>query len=168
MPPRHKVHEIAGRLTVNQNRSHEVHIFREHLFLFVLQNQRAQDTLSQKDIQFIRDLGILDANERIIDFYSEYRIRNSGNFYTAKRVAKYWIDERNPERNQLVSAQYNEIIAVDTVYNAGVTYCPHLLIVKSDSTVFKVCKDGSREEIAAFFEGVLNEWAKYKRTEIKH
>lgn len=49
-------------------------------------------TLGKTDIDVIKSLRLLDTNERIIQFYSEYKNKNAGNFFTDRRMATYWID----------------------------------------------------------------------------
>jgi hypothetical protein len=83
-------------------------------------------------------------------------------------MAKYWIDESNKLKNKIEFAYYPEIIAIDTVYYAGLTYCPYMLVKKNDGSVFKVCVNGKREEITAFFEEALQLWKKKKNTPIKY
>lgn len=133
------------------------------LFLFCLlscssNHIETEGSLSKSDIEYIRSLNLISPNEKVYKFYSEFKKRNAGNFYTDKRIAKYWIDERNSDRNQLFSAFYPEIKSIDTFYNPGVTFCPHMLVTKLDGTQFKVCADGTREEIKSFFEGALKLW----------
>lgn len=121
------------------------------------------DTLNKSDISLIQDLNLIDENERIIKFYSEYRKENSGNFFTNKRVAKYWIDKEDEIKNVINSAFYKDIKSIDTVYNAGLTYCPYLMISKIDGTSFKVSVEGDKTEVKSFFEDLLKEWDKNKR-----
>ena len=121
------------------------------------------DTLNKSDISLIQDLNLIDENERIIKFYSEYRKENSGNFFTNKRVAKYWIDKEDESKNVINSAFYKDIKSIDTVYNAGLTYCPNLMISKIDGTSFKVSVEGDKTEVKSFFEDLLKEWDKNKR-----
>jgi hypothetical protein len=121
-----------------------------------------EDSLSKSDIEYIRSLNIVDSDEKIYKFYSEFKKKNAGNFYTDKRIAKYWIDERSKDKNQIFSAFYPEIKSIDTVYNPGATFCPHMLITKLDGTQFKVCADGKREEIKTFFEDALKLWQQKK------
>jgi hypothetical protein len=120
----------------------------------------AGSSLSRADIERIRSLHLLDSNERVCKFYSEYKNNVAGNFFTNKRLAKYWLDERDSSKNEISSAFYSDIRAIDTTYYAGLTYCPYLLITKSDGTSFKVCVDGKREEIQLFFEEALDLWAR--------
>lgn len=134
------------------------------LILFVSCNKiETNDTLNKSDISLIQDLNLIDKNEKIIKFYSEYRKENSGNFFTNKRVAKYWIDKEDESKNVINSAFYKDIKSIDTVYNAGLTYCPYLMISKIDGTSFKVSVEGDKTEVKSFFEDLLKEWDKNKR-----
>jgi hypothetical protein len=119
-------------------------------------------TLDKKDIEFIQSLGLLEDGEIIYGFYSQFKNSVAGNFFTNKRVASYWIDERDSNKNEVKFAYYNEIIKIDTVYNVGVTYSPYLLVTKANDSTFNVSVDGEKEEIKAFYEGVLREWKKKK------
>lgn len=120
------------------------------------------NNLSKADIQFIQRIKLLDKDEKIYKFYSEFKKQNAGNFFTNKRIAKYWIDERSREKNQVIFAFYKDIKAIDTVYNAGTTYSPYLLVTKSDSTQFKVSVNGTKEEIKSFFEDAFKIWQQKK------
>jgi hypothetical protein len=116
------------------------------------------NTLTEVDKQRIIKLHLLDQDEKIIKFYSEFNNKVAGNFITNKRVAKYWLDEDNINKNKVSSAFYDEIKSLDTVYLAGKTYCPYLLVTKKDNTQFKVSVDGKHEEIKSFFEDAINNW----------
>jgi hypothetical protein len=120
------------------------------------------NTLSEADIKYIQSLNLLDRDEKIRQFYSEFRKKNAGNFFTNKRIATYWIDEREEEKNELSFAFYSDIKSIDTVYNAGLTYCPYMRITKLDSTQFDVCVYGEREEIKYFFEEAMNLWKQHR------
>src|SRR5690348_11514506 len=80
------------------------------------------NTLSQKDIAYIKSLKLLEDGETIFKFYSEYKKKVAGNFFTDRRIATYWKDERNSEKDEIAFAFYNDIVKIDTVYNAGLTY----------------------------------------------
>lgn len=131
-------------------------------FLFSCNSIETGNSLNSSDIQYIKQLGLLDDDETIYKFYSEFKKKNAGNFYTNKRIATYWIDERNKEKNEISYAFYNHIKRIDTIYNAGVTYSPYLAVKKIDGSTFKVSVDGKKEEIKSFFEGALKEWANRK------
>ncbi len=124
-------------------------------------------TVDKKDIEYIKSLGLLEEDEIIYGFYSEFKNSVAGNFFTNKRIASYWIDERNSKRNIVKFAYYNEIIKIDTVYNVGVTYSPYLLVTKANDSTFKVNVDGDKKEIKAFYEGVIREWKK-KQQKVNH
>src|SRR5690242_21871006 len=85
-------------------------------FLFSCNHIQTGDTLSRSDIEYIQNLHLLDQNEKIYKFYSEYKKKVAGNFFTNKRIAKYWIDERNKEKNQISFAFYPDIKSIDTVF----------------------------------------------------
>jgi len=74
-------------------------------------------TLDKKDVGYIKSLGLLEDDETIYGFYSQFKNSIAGNFFTNQRLASYWIDKRNSKRNIVKFAYYNEIIKIDTVYN---------------------------------------------------
>jgi len=117
-------------------------------------------SLNQEDIALIKKLKLLDQNETILKFYSEYKKQIAGNFFTDKRAASYWVDKRDSSKTIIQFAYYSDIAKIDTVYYAGLTYCPYALITKKDHTTFKVCVDGNKQEIRSFFEELLLQWKK--------
>jgi len=119
-------------------------------------------TLDKEDLKYIKSLNLLSDGEIIYKFYSEYKKNVAGNFFTDKRIATYWIDERNSKKNEINYAYYNEIEKIDTISYAGASYTPYILVTKTNGKTFKVSVDGDRKEIRAFFEGVIKEW-KIKR-----
>lgn len=89
-------------------------------FIFVSCNRIERgDQLNKEDINRIQQLGLLDPGEKIIKFYSEFKKQVAGNFFSNKRVAKYWIDEHNKTKNGISSAYYGDIISIDSIYNAA-------------------------------------------------
>lgn len=122
------------------------------LFLLISCNKiETNQTLDKDDIEYIKSLNLLTDGENVYQFYSEYKKDVAGNFFTNRRVATYWIDERNSKKNEINYAYYNEIEKIDTIYNAGVTHTPYILVTKIDGTTFKVSVDSDRKEIRAFF-----------------
>jgi hypothetical protein len=143
-------------------------ILRKTLFLILLlltacNRVKTGDTLSKADIERIQKLNLVDKGEKIYQFYSEFKNKVGGNFFTDKRIAKYWIDEKDKTKDVVSFAFYPDIKSIDTVYYAGATYCPYMLITRNDNSQFKVCVDGRREEIKFFFEEALT-----KRTQNKN
>jgi hypothetical protein len=47
------------------------------------------DTLNKADIEYIQSLHLVDKDEKIYKFYSEYKKKVAGNFFTNKRIVKY-------------------------------------------------------------------------------
>ncbi|TPG41735.1 hypothetical protein [Flavobacterium pectinovorum] len=139
------------------------YIFITILVLFISCNKiENHKTLNQVDIQRIKKLNLLDNSETIYQFYSEYKKDVCGNFYTNKRIATYWLDKRNAKKDNVNFAYYNDIVKIDTIYKAGLSYCPYILVTKKNGFTFKVSIDGSERGIKSFFEGVFQQWRKIK------
>lgn len=132
------------------------------IFLLSCNKIETNETLSKKDIELIQKLNLLDKDEKIIKFYSEAKRSVAGNFYTNKRLAKYWLDERDEKKNEVEFAYYKDIIKIEPKYSAGATYCPFLLVTRKDNTSFKVCADGEESEIKAFFNDAISKWTQNK------
>lgn len=118
--------------------------------------------MTASDIENIRKLNLLDKDEKIIKFYSNFENDVAGNFFTDKRLAKYWIDKKDSSKNVVAFAFYRDIQSIDTVYDAGMTYCSYMRVQKIDGTEFRVCADGKRHEIQSFFEEAMERWARIK------
>lgn len=133
-------------------------------FLLLISCNRIEtgETLQKTDIVRIQKLGLLDESEKIDKFYSEFKNKVAGNFFTDRRIAKYWIDESDKTKSIIASAFYSEIKSIDTVYYAGATYTPYMFVTKTDGSQFKVSVDGKREEIKTFFEEALDKWTQNK------
>lgn len=86
----------------------------------------------------------------------------AGNFFTDRRIAKYWIDELDKTKDQVSSSLYKDIQLIDTVHSAGLTYCPFMLITKKDNSTSKVYAEGKRQEIKVFFEEAIDKWTQSK------
>ncbi len=138
-------------------------LFFVFLILTACNHIETGDALSNTDIQFIRSLNLLDKDEKIFKFYSEYKNKVAGNFCTDKRMAKYWIDEKDKSKDEISFAFYPDIKSIDTVYYAGATYCPYVLVTKKDNTQFRVCVEGKSNEIKVFFEEAIAKWKEHKK-----
>lgn len=116
--------------------------------------------LSDADRNLIRSLGLLDSSETILQFYSNYKNEIAGSFYTDRRVAHYWLDERRVENRELNTAFYEDITSIDTVISVPDFDCPYLIVGCKDGNKFKVYVDGSRDEILGFYQAILLQWNK--------
>ncbi len=119
------------------------------------------DKLSKSDIQKIQTLGLLDSDETIIKFYG-YKKSVEGNFFTNKRFASYWQDEHDATKNEINSALYKDVIFIDTVCYAGLTYSPYMLITRNDNSTFKVCFYENKKEVKKIFEEAIAKWQSVK------
>lgn len=78
---------------------------------------KSEKEISLKERKYLGQLGLLDGDEKIILFDSQGGFikpwKQSGNFFTDKRIASYWIDERHKSRSHKHSAFFGEI---DTIW----------------------------------------------------
>ncbi|SDS10855.1 hypothetical protein SAMN05216503_2005 [Polaribacter sp. KT25b] len=119
--------------------------------------------LSKSDLKYIRDLGLLNENEKIILFSSQGGNRMSGNFLSENRLASYWVENRK-ENNQINSAKFIEIdTLITTDLSEALTYASYIKVIKKNSSEFKVYVDGKPEKIDEFFEKAISEWKKRKK-----
>ena len=126
---------------------------------FACQHIETGETLSQKQIDYIKGLGLLDEGEAIILFYSEYKKEVAGNFFTSKRMASYWIDETDISKNQQNFAFYPDIADIDTNYmRNALTYTPYLEVIRKDSTRFRLSVEGKEKDVKQFFEEAIKKW----------
>mgnify|MGYP003408678667 CR=1 len=119
------------------------------------------DSLQTDDINYIKNLGLLDDDEKVIRFYSEYKNEVAGNFFTDKKVCEYWIDKRNPSKNQKNFAFYKDIIKLKPNYNPGLTYSKYIEVTKSDGSTFKICMNGTKAEVEDFVNVMVLTWKKH-------
>src|SRR5688572_3676379 len=123
------------------------------------------DDLSKQDKEFIRKLGILDVEEDIILFDSQgggfNGLNTSGNFFTDKRIAAYWIDSRDTTKTSIDYAFYMDI---DTVWRypkfKSLTYASYLEVHRRDGSKFKVYVDADSTRTWDFFNRALKEWSR--------
>src|SRR5687768_17340732 len=94
-------------------------------------NARNGTELSQAERDYIKGLGLLDDNENIILFDGQSDLKTSGNFFTDKRIASYWIDNRNKAKSSVDFGLYSEIDTILTTdLSRSLTYASYLQVVK--------------------------------------
>ena len=128
------------------------------------------DDLSNWEKDFIRNLGVLDAKESIILFDSQSggfnEVKSSGNFFTDKRIASYWIDNRDSAKTTVNYAFYTEI---DTIRRypkfKSLTLASYLEIHRRDGTKFKVYISADSVRTWEFFNKALEQWDRKKHAE---
>lgn len=128
--------------------------------LLSCQHIETGDTLDASTIGLIRKMGMLEDDEKIIKFYSNYEKDKAGNFYTDKRIAHYWLDSNDSSKNERSFAFYTDIESIDTSFNVQDFDIPYMKIRKKDGSVFKVFVDGKPIEKKAFFEDAIDIWKK--------
>ncbi|MBW1296286.1 hypothetical protein [Aquimarina litoralis] len=118
--------------------------------------------LSQTNIKYLEDIGLIEEKEKIILFTSQMNIQTSGNLITDKRLASYWIDKKKNTR-EIHSAFYNEIDTLLTKdLTKSMTYASFIKVIKKDKSEFKVYVDDNEKNTNHFFKKALNQWKKKK------
>ncbi len=119
-------------------------------------------TLSDEIKKHLSTLGLLEKNEKIIKYYSNFEKDKAGSFFTDKRIAHYWIDKQ-PEKTNISSAFYSDISSLDTNFNVFDFDLPYLTVKKKDSTAFNLYIEGeNKAETKKFFEDAIEMWKKMK------
>jgi hypothetical protein len=115
--------------------------------------------LSKADLDYIRGLGILDNNENIILFDSQSDFKTSGNFFSNKRIASYWIDKTDKTKSSVDFGLYREIDTILTTdLSRSLTHASYLKVVKHNGKAFKVYVDGDSTEVWTFSNQAISEW----------
>jgi hypothetical protein len=132
------------------------------LYISCSYKSKQGDELSTSQLNYIKSLGLLD-EEKIILFDTQADLKTSGNFFTDKRLASYWIDKRDSSKNSIQSAFYAEIDSIKTKdLTKSLTYASFLKITKHDGTNFHVYIDGDSAEVWTFFNRAITTWKKTK------
>jgi hypothetical protein len=120
--------------------------------------------ISEKDIQYIRKLGLLDNDENIILFDAQgatlrYGIKQGGSFFSDKRIAGYWIAQDERQKTKIDYAFYKDIDSIALKdRSTALTYSSYLTVYKHDGTKFRAYIDGNRKKINYFYKSALEEW----------
>lgn len=130
-------------------------LFISTFFFSCKPNMMIGKDLSSKEIMYIQKMGLLDKNEEIILFATQggfLGLKSSGNFYTQKRIASYWIDKNHPERTSKDFAYYKDIdtIICQPKLNA-VTLSSSLEIKTKSGEIFEVYIDADSAQTWKFF-----------------
>lgn len=118
---------------------------------------RNGNELSKKQRAYITELGLLEENEQILMFSSSLDIKTSGNFFTDKRIAAYWIDD-DKTKTSINTAYYEDIDSIKIKdLSHALTYASYLQVF-ADSIRFKVYVDGDSTEVYQFFNEAIDLW----------
>ncbi|HVW95862.1 MAG TPA: hypothetical protein VHA56_07830 [Mucilaginibacter sp.] len=121
--------------------------------------------ISANHISYIKSLGLLSEGEHIILFDAQYKIRKSGNFFTNKRIAAYWIDDKNGKKSAVHSAYYREIDSVKSRFDPtrGSVFSSFLEVYPRGMEKFRVYVWADSAETRYFFEQAIAEWKKNRQ-----
>jgi hypothetical protein len=124
------------------------------------------NNLTEHEINFIKKLGLLNKDEHIIYFNSQGSFGNkeqSGNFISDQRLASYWIDNRDKDKNTIEYAFYNEIDTIRCIENyRSLTYASYLLVKKKNQQEIKIYVDADSTLTWKFFNQAISNWQAQK------
>jgi len=120
--------------------------------------------ISNSDLEFIQELGLLDVDEEIILIHSQSGsfkdLKTSGNFYSSKRIATYWIDDSERTIDYAYYSDIETIIPVNL--SQSLTYASYLEVKRNDNSSFRVYVSGDSSVAWRFFNGALKTWLQLK------
>ena len=123
---------------------------------------KSGNDLSDADLQYIQSLGLLQKNEHIISFDTQgggfNPVKTSGNFYTDKRIAANWTDNKKADVN---FAYYKDIDSITTKdLSPSLTSASYAVIYTNDDKQFKVYVDGDSLKVNRLFKAINANWLK--------
>jgi len=119
--------------------------------------------LSADELAFIRSVGLLDQGETVHRFYSNFKLRKAGSFFTNKRMAHYWLDGNDARQHQREYAFYPDITAVEPVYKVPDFDSPYLEVRTTGQATFRVYMNGSQQEMQLFYQEALAAWKLHRQ-----
>ncbi len=128
------------------------------LFLSACNRIESADSLSPETLAKLKTLGLLNAKEDLVCYYSNYKEEIVGSIITDQRLAHYWIDEKDSSKSEIESAYYSEIVNIVDHFQVQDFDCPYIAVTKTDSTQFRVYVDGNAEEKQYFYQTALALW----------
>lgn len=115
--------------------------------------------MPEAEKKYIRALGLLDTGEQILLYDRQSAYEQSGNFFTGKRIASYWIDKNDTAKNTIDFAYYADVDTMRTNDRShAMTYASWLEVTRHDGSKFNVYVDGDSAEVWTFFNKALSEW----------
>ncbi len=118
-----------------------------------------EGSLTQQDLDYLHDLGILDSGEVVELFDSQAGfsgIETAGNFITDKRIAAYWIDDETRNVNSIGYRNIDSIKVVDRT--RSLTYASYLEVYHSRTEKFNVYINGDSMRLQEFFNRSVEHW----------
>ncbi|MFT5821570.1 MAG: hypothetical protein ACI8ZM_002823 [Crocinitomix sp.] len=126
-------------------------------------NVRKGSEIKASEKYYIQELGLLAENEEIILFDSQSSFEVSGNFFTDKRMASYWQNDK-PHEDHTTFAYYENIDTIILINRiADISYASYLEVHVNDNSYFKVYTDGDSATIHNFYNEALAQWQKINK-----
>lgn len=114
-------------------------------------------SMADSDLEMLRELEILAADERIIYFYSPgvFDISEGGSFFTDRRVVAYVQSDGN---DTLEQATYADIANIDVVYSEDWLEDSLIVATRHDGTEILLSITNTERSDRRFFNRLLREW----------
>lgn len=123
-------------------------------------SSRNETNLSTIEIDYLKELNLLEDGEEIILFDSQSSFEQSGNLVTDKRIASYWIDGKNDVIN---TAFHYEIDSIKTNSpDNSPLYASQLVVYHSQLYQFNIFVDRDKASTQSFFDTTIQIWQKNK------
>ena len=111
------------------------------------------EDLNESQIAYIKSLQLLDEGEKIIQFDSQSDFKQSGNFFTDKRIASYWIDD-DPDKHSIQFSLFEEVDSLSGHnLKSSLLNASFLEVFLKSGGRFKVYVDSDSGEVSNFFLG---------------
>lgn len=132
------------------------------LILFACSPEINETTLTAEDIDYIKSINVLEDGESIEMIESQggqYGIKESGNMMTDKRLASWWIDNREELIN---SAFYDEIDSLAFFDKVNAVTLSSYIEVHQGRSWFYVYIDADSARTWAFFNQAKANWEQHR------
>ena len=126
--------------------------------------ERSTGELTRNELAAIRHLGILDSGEVIIQLHCNVPgsegVLQAGNFFTSRRVGRYWIDDKDTLKNKIMSAWLVQVDTLIPYFNNHWPSSSYIEIRTGPHTWFNLYVNGEGDDAitTAFYQGLLEQW----------
>jgi hypothetical protein len=121
---------------------------------------RSSSGVSRADRSYLTEIGLLDPGEKVLFFSSSMTVKTSGNFFTDRRVASYWLYGDDQEKRRKSSATYAEVADISIRYSDDPYWSEahDVTVTLTNATAFHVYLSGNRRFAERFFRSLQAQW----------
>lgn len=122
-------------------------------------NIREGNEITESELSYIKELGLLDEDESIILFDSQSSFEISGNFFTDRRMACYFANNK-PNEDHATFAYYEDIDSLTFVDRiSDISYASYIEVYVNNSSRFKVYIDADSTKSYNFYNKSKAQWS---------